>query len=88
MIRELRTYSTEQPFTDEQWALIESLMETTWANAMALAEAPEIFVAALGDPFDGMKLYGPFTDSGGAIHYAESVEDAHDWHVAQVWPVE
>lgn len=33
--RELRTFSTETPMTDDQWMLIESRMENAWAEALS-----------------------------------------------------
>ena len=45
------------------------------------------FVVSFGNPFDGVTLYGPFSDSGDALDWAEAnrLEDIN-YHVIQVHP--
>lgn len=42
------------------------------------------YVVALGDPFNGIKVHGPFSDYDSALMYAEEVGVGIDWHVVQL----
>jgi len=45
-------------------------------------------VIALGNPFDGMTIYGPFYDAELAVEYAEGNFQSDDWWIMDVEPVE
>lgn len=42
------------------------------------------YIVALGDPFDGFTLYGPFVDSDEATNWAENNAGDQAWTVAEL----
>lgn len=52
------------------------------AEASDPAEPAGCFLVAVGNPFDGIALYGPFPDHDGAVQWAEGRHDS--WYVTVV----
>jgi len=48
----------------------------------------ELYVLIVGNPFDGLRIYGPWTDANLAQEYADQNHDDADWWVMQVVSVE
>lgn len=40
------------------------------------------YVVSVGNPYDGITLYGPFQDHDDADHFAGSVDT--DWHIIEL----
>lgn len=43
-----------------------------------------MWVIALGDPFNGMRIKGPFDDYAHAVDYAQTYYFTETWHVVEV----
>ena len=44
----------------------------------------KMWVVALGDAFNGITIYGPFSDQMVALEWAEDQQRGDDWHVVKV----
>jgi hypothetical protein len=49
-------------------------------------EPPKPAVVAVGNPFDGMRLYGPFSDANDANDWASETWKHEEWHVMELLP--
>lgn len=57
--------------------------DTTWAEVRAVAaEPPTQWVVAIGNPFDGVNLFGPFDSSEAAQKWAGEPQD--DWWIVEI----
>lgn len=90
--RELRTFSTEQPLTDEQWDQIASDVEEAWAAALADHRPPkamQVALEAIAAKLDGSEWSAEHLEAiadimRGAGYPIRSQEEAYEATAAQV----
>lgn len=47
-----------------------------------MSDSKPLWIVALGNPFDGMTLYGPFEDAAAALAFGEDYCGGEDWRAA------
>lgn len=50
-----------------------------------------MYVVAVGGPFEGIVLYGPFTERNEAIEWADNtgnINSAYEWRIISLVPVD